>query len=434
MTGTVLPDRAPPGMRPLWALAYPLMVAGLTQIVLNVVDTILLGRLSTRALAAFALAAPVYLVALVVVRGWATAVQVRVAQRHGAGRPGEVAQVVRVGVVTSVAAGAVVGALLWVLATPVLRVLGASGDLLGPGTAYLRVLAFAVPFAAVSFTLQGACAGVGATRAAMYTALLVNAVNLPAGLLLIFHVGWGVPGAAAATLLATAAGTAFLLLYARPRLPRNADAAPGVTRDLWTIGWPEMSTMGVGYVNEALIAGFAARMGTHDLAAYRIVDNLLLIVFTILASAATATTILAGQDLGAADPAQAESRRRTGTRLLLLMLAIPSALILLAGTTLPALFTEDPAVADQAWQATPWALLSMLPMVVAMTYAALLRAAGNTRAVMIASIASDYLVLIPLAWLLGVHLGYGLHGLYLSWTAFALTYTALLALHHHRSR
>ncbi|MFE0151032.1 hypothetical protein ACFWY5_28050 [Nonomuraea sp. NPDC059007] len=43
-----------------------------------------------------------------------------------------------------------------------------------------------------------------------------------------------------------------------------------------------MSAMGVGYLNEALIAGFAARMGNPELAAYRIVDNLLLTVCTVL--------------------------------------------------------------------------------------------------------------------------------------------------------
>ncbi|MFI1279435.1 MATE family efflux transporter [Streptomyces sp. NPDC020858] len=61
-------------------------------------------------------------------------------------------------------------------AGPVLSLLGAPDDLIGPGAASLRAMAFAVPFAAVSFTLQGACAGIGATRVSMYTAL-----NLPLG-------------------------------------------------------------------------------------------------------------------------------------------------------------------------------------------------------------------------------------------------------------
>ncbi|TDB99750.1 hypothetical protein E1267_36650 [Nonomuraea longispora] len=62
-----------------------------------------------------------------------------------------------------------------------LALLGAPAELIGPGGEYLRVLAFAMPFAAASFTLQSACSGVGVTRAAMYHALVVSAVNLPEG-------------------------------------------------------------------------------------------------------------------------------------------------------------------------------------------------------------------------------------------------------------
>ncbi|MGW5641151.1 MATE family efflux transporter [Streptomyces sp. NPDC003832] len=74
-------------------------------------------------------------------------------------------RVVRVGLITALAPGVVVGALLYALATPMLTVLGEPPDSIGPGTHSLRVLTWAVPFAAVSFTLLGAGAGIGATRA-----------------------------------------------------------------------------------------------------------------------------------------------------------------------------------------------------------------------------------------------------------------------------
>ncbi|MDF5752785.1 MATE family efflux transporter [Spongiactinospora sp. TRM90649] len=420
-----------PSVRRLWALAMPLLVAGLTQIIVNIVDTVLLARSSTQALGAFALAAPIYLIALVIVRGWATAVQIMVARGHGAGTPGAVARVVRVGLIASAGAGVAIGAILYLIAEPALTVLGASAELIGPGTGYLRVLAFAVPFAAASFTLQSACAGVGVTRATMYNAVLVNVVNLPLGLLLIFTAGLGVLGAAVATLAATAVGTVFLLLYARARLPREtreeADAA-GVMRGLWRIGWPEMSAMGVGYLNEALLAGFAARMGTPELAAYRIVDNLLLIVFTVMNSAAAAITIRAGHELGARDPARAERWRRTGVRLLLIVYAVPAGCALVLGRPLLSLVTGDAHTAGLAWQAVPLALVSMAPMVYAMAYGCFLRATGDTRSVMVANVTGDYLVLIPLGWFLGVHAGLGLPGLYVAWIAFSVVLTVVLFL------
>ncbi|WP_412520708.1 hypothetical protein K8Z49_22600 [Actinomadura madurae] len=93
--------------------------------------------------------------------------QVQVAQHHGGGRLGAVTRVVRTGLLASLAAGTVVGAALSALAPGILALLGGSAELIGDGTSYLRVLACAVRFAAASFTLQGACAGIGATRVSM---------------------------------------------------------------------------------------------------------------------------------------------------------------------------------------------------------------------------------------------------------------------------
>ncbi|MFF7713143.1 hypothetical protein [Streptomyces sp. NPDC007988] len=50
---------------------------------------------------------------------------------------------------------------------------------------------------------------------------------------------------------------------------------------------------------------------------------------------------------------------------------------------------------------TPPALLGVAPSAIGMSYAALLRAAGDTRTVMIASVTSDHVLLIPLGRYLG---------------------------------
>jgi multidrug resistance protein, MATE family len=90
----------------MWQVSWPVLVANLAQILLVVTDTVLLGRYSTEALGAIALAAPVYLVATVVVRGWGTAAQVLVARRYGVGQQAEVARVADVGLALGVTGAA----------------------------------------------------------------------------------------------------------------------------------------------------------------------------------------------------------------------------------------------------------------------------------------------------------------------------------------
>ncbi|MGH8776650.1 MAG: MATE family efflux transporter [Jiangellaceae bacterium] len=212
-------------MAGMWRVAWPILVANLFQILLIIVDTVLLGRFSTSALGAVALAAPVYLVATVVVRGWGTAAQVLVARRYGARQPDQVARVADVGLALGIAGGVVTGGLLFALAPAVLHLIGGDTDLPELGVAYLRILAFAVPFVAATFTLQGIYAGMGATRITMAMALLVNAVNLPLGLVLIFGQRLGVTGAALATLCSTIVGTGFMAMYGRRRFRASGSCA-----------------------------------------------------------------------------------------------------------------------------------------------------------------------------------------------------------------
>ncbi|GAA4208702.1 hypothetical protein GCM10022252_74220 [Streptosporangium oxazolinicum] len=112
--------------------------------------------------------------------------------------------------------------------------------------------------------------------------------------------------------------------------------------------------------------------------------------------------------------------------MLLIVYAAPAALVLLGGTALLGLFTASAEVATLAWQVVPLALLSLAPMVWAMAYGSFLRAHGDTRSVMIANVAGDYLVLIPLSWLLGLTFGFGLPGIYAAWTAFTIMLALLL--------
>ncbi|MGI9001898.1 MAG: MATE family efflux transporter [Pseudonocardia sp.] len=418
----------------LWRITYPLIVTNLAQVLVTVVDTALLARFSTSALAAVALAAPVYLVAIMVVRGWATAVQIVVARRFGAHDSDGVAGVTAAGLVAGVLTGTGVGAALFLVAPAVLLLLSGDPAVAAPGADYLRILAMTVPFAAATFVLQGAYAGLGATRVAMVMMLLVNVVNLVSGLVLIFMLGLGVVGAGLAGLVSTIGGTAFMVWYGRRRftgelvLLRRSELAGWRTATpvLWRLAWPEAMLLFFGYLNEVLLIGFVAQLGELELGAYRLLDNLTLVIFTLVAAGGTGVTIAVGQRLGAGQIEAARTYQRAGLVLSATLAAVPATPALLLPGPIFALLTSDRAVVDLAAGPTWIAVLGLIPLVLALNLAGVLRAAGDNRAVMRASLIGDYAVLVPLAWLLGVHLRWGLHGIFVAWLGFWLVMLALV--------
>jgi putative MATE family efflux protein len=415
----------------MWQVTWPVLVANLAQILLVVTDSVLLGRFSTRALGAVALAAPVYLVATVVVRGWGTAAQVLVARRHGAGQPAELARVADVGLALGVAGGLGTAVALFVLGPAVLGLIGGDTGLAGPGATYLRILALAVPFVAATFTFQGVYAGLGATRVTMAMTLLVNAVNLPLGLLLVFGLGLGVTGAALATLAGTVAGAGFMAAYGRRRFQDLGLLRRANLRDwrelaprLWRIGWPECTMLGLGYGIEVALVALVAQLGAVSLAANRLIENATLISFTALTACGTGVTVLVGQRLGAGDVDGAAAYRAVGLRLAAVLAAVPLVPFLVVPDLAFGLFTPDPPVVAVAASVIGLSVIATVPLVFALNLGGVLRAAGDTRTVLVASVAGDA-VLVPLAWLLAIGLDLGLRGVMLAWLAYGLVYLAV---------
>ena len=421
-------------VRELWRITYPLVVTNFAQITVTIVDTALLARFSTSALAAVALAAPVYLVAIMIVRGWATAAQIVISRRFGAHDHDAVAGVTAAGLAAAVLTGTGVAGLLFLFGPTILLLLSGDLALADPGAGYLRILAAAVPFAAATFVLQGAYAGLGATRVAMVMMLLVNAVNLLFGLVFIFGLGLGVVGAGLAGLVSTVAGAAHMAWYGRQRFTgelallrrRDLRSWRTATPALWRLAWPETTLLFFGYFNEVLLIGFVAQLGGLELGAYRLLDNLTLMIFTLIAAGGTGVSIAVGQRLGAGQIDAARTYQRAGLALSTALAAVPAVPALLVPGTIYGLLTPDRAVINVAVGATLVAILGLIPLVFALNLAGVLRAAGDNRTVMTASLVGDYAVLVPLAWLLGVHLGWGLSGIFVAWLGFGLVVLALV--------
>src|SRR5690625_4295143 len=109
-------------------------------------------------------------------------------------------------------------ALLQILAVPIVRVMGATGELVGPTVEYLRIRALAGPALLIITAGLGIFRGWQDTRTPLHVSLLLNLVNLVLDPILIFGVGWGLRGAAVATAIAQwAEAAAFLWLISSRR-------------------------------------------------------------------------------------------------------------------------------------------------------------------------------------------------------------------------
>ena len=103
---------------------------------------------------------------------------------------------------------------------------GGGGEIIiAPALSYVRIRAFGAPFALVGFVAQAFFLAALDARTPLAAAALAGLLNLAGDALLVCGLGWGIAGAALATVAAQAAAAAYLLLSLRKPL-RAGTAGP----------------------------------------------------------------------------------------------------------------------------------------------------------------------------------------------------------------
>ncbi|MGW0354704.1 MATE family efflux transporter [Nocardia nova] len=397
-------------------LAGPVVLTSATTLVLGVTDTALLGHHSIEALGVATSVLPIWIFCTAVVVPWGSATQILVARRHGAGDSDAIRNVTSTGLSGAAAVGVAVAMVAAAAAPVIVAVTAPAGLDRREATVMLWILLCGLPFTAVTAHVRGVLAGIGDTRSGAQVAVAVAVLNVMVSAILIFAAGWGPAGSAIGSTLAVAAGTVALL----PRVRRATGLAvvwARADRTVWhavtALAVPDVVFGVVGYGSDAVIAAVVAEAGTVSLAAHRVMSLAISTVWMLVFGIGFATAVLAGQCLGAGDDRERHAVVRAGAAL---MVGASSAVALLVTALSPVLFrlvSGDAAVSATA-RGVVWSLPVLAPiMSIGMVYAAQLRAAGNTKAVMSASVFSVVCVTLPAVWISAAVLHWGLTGVYL---------------------
>lgn len=334
--------------RTIASLALPALATLAADPLVSLVDTFFVGRLGAAPLAALGVNTALFSMVFMVFNFLAYGTTPMVGRALGRGDRAAAEAVVAHAFVLAVGAGALALLLMQALAVPLLEVMGTAPELMPDALTYLRVRAFAGPALLLITAGNGAYRGFLDTRTPLRFALLLNLVNLVLDPLFIFGFGWGLAGAAYATLIAQWVGAAaFVLGLVRGphrvpvpnRLPAWRELAPflRVGSDMLLRTSSLVGTL-------TLATAIAARVGVVEVAAHQVASQLWLFLSLTIDSLAVAAQALVATEAGRGVPGGA---RRVADRVIAWGFALGVAqalLFLLAKPLLVGLFTTDPAV------------------------------------------------------------------------------------------
>ncbi|WP_437729170.1 MATE family efflux transporter [Sorangium sp. So ce861] len=194
----------------------------------------------------------------------------------------------------------------YLLAEPLVRMMGGSGEILAYGKEYFEVTALGSLFWVHGLAVNMTVRGEGKMKTAAWMISLGLLVDVALKPLFIRTLGWGVQGAAWATNAAMLVYSAVGLLYfARGRASfdtawRTIRVDPSIRRQIVALGMPAMIVSVMGVVQSLVVYGAVSRHGTaSDVAFFAACNRIFLFMMTPLFGLMRALQPVEGINYGA---------------------------------------------------------------------------------------------------------------------------------------
>jgi MATE family multidrug resistance protein len=397
--------------RQVWDLAYPAIVALISQTIMWTVDAAMVGHVGKTELAAVGLGGLMVWTIYSFFLGLANSLNTYVAQSSGSGDYARCSKYFWQGIYIALAAGAA----LFVIRefNPlIIELLGPAEAVKELGLRYVDIRMFGAPFMMLYFTFSNFFRGIGDTRTPMKIVAFANLANIVLDYLLIFGKGpfpaMGVAGAAWATFIANVlSATIFTLIIFSPYFKKTFEIhkhwRPDISelRRLLRIGLPIGLHFFLDMGSFLVFSAYIGRMGTEPLAANQITIQILALSFMPCQGFAIAATTLVGQYIGAERRALARKSAYATLRLGLLYSGVVALMYVIFPEYLVRIFNSDPTVIMYGKQIIMLAAVFQVFDAVQMIASGALRGAGDTKVPMLFAIGGAWLLFLPISFVLG---------------------------------
>lgn len=410
-------------LRPTLALALPIMLGQVSQMLMGITDSMMIGRVGTVELAASSFTGAVFGVIFIGCIGLLQPGSVLVARAQGAGDPVEAGVWLRHARWLAWTAGLVLAGLMAASLLAAGRFGQPAEVVAAMGPYYLLIAASLTPAMLFQADRQFAEA-LGRPWDPLLIMLGGALLNVVLNWMLIYgRLGapeWGLAGAGVATLLARWAVVGAL----RWRLRRIAAFAPAVdaarvsrvtrgrAREMLALGVPMGAALffeGGAFSAAAVMAGW---LGTVPLAAHQIAISCAALTFMVPLGMSIALGMRTGEAVGAGRLDRVRPLAAGATVLTCATALVSTLAFVVAGDRVAAAFTPDGEVVALAARVLVVAAVFQLFDGLQVVFAGALRGLTDVRAPLAASFAAYWLLALPAGWWFGVRGGAGLEGIW----------------------
>jgi putative MATE family efflux protein len=352
--------------------------------------------------------------------GFSTAATALISRRIGEKNPIAAGNALAQVILISIVLGIIISFFGYFYSESILQLMGAEKSVIENGIWYTKIQFLSAPIIILLFTLGGALRGAGNAAVAMKAMIIANIINIIIDFILIPVLGFGVEGAAIATLIGRSIGVIFqlyMLLNGGMELKLTRKALVPDFALIKTIVSVASGGAGQFLIQSAswvFLTRILSQFGSEVVAGYTIAIRI--IVFTILPSwgMANASATLVGQNLGANKPDRAETSAWRASFLNMIFLSLIAILFFVFSKDMAMIFTDSKKVIDTASGCLKILSLGYVFFGFGMVMAQSINGAGDTVTPTILNLICFWAIEIPLAYYLANYLNMGYDGVFYS--------------------
>lgn len=313
----------------IFSFALPLMIGNVFQQLYTVVDTMVVGQvLGVGALAALGAADWLNWMILGIIQGFAQGFSILMAQEFGAKKIERLKKVIgnSAGLAALSAVILLIASQLAVL--PILRILQTPDIIINQSLLYLRIMFGGIPVVMAYNLLASVLRSLGDGKTPLHAMIVAAGINIGLDLLFVMVFGWGIAGAAGATIIAQLSSGIYCLVHIRRitfltlkkehfRLERQ------LGKRLILLGLPMAFQNGIISVGGMIVQSVVNGFGVIFIAGFTATNKLYGVLEVAATSYGYAMITYVGQNLGAGKI----DRIRKGMRAAMLIAVVTSVVI-----------------------------------------------------------------------------------------------------------
>ncbi len=410
--------------RQLLLFSLPFMASNALQVLYSTIDMVIVGHyVGTPGLSAVSQSSLIVNFAVMVMFGFSNSGQVLISQALGAGKKREMSEVIGTLFGFMAAIAAVLSVVLLVFCNQILTLIKVPEESYGMAVDYLIISAAGLVFTAGYNLVSAILRGMGDAKRPLLFIGIASALNLALDLIFTGLLGWGVAGAAWATIIGQAVSFIFSLVYLYKRKesfgfdfrPKSFKPNFRYLGMMTSLGVPMAIQSAFINISMLFVSSMINEVGVVASATFGVGVRIDDIVNKISMGIQYAAMPMVSQCVGAGKTDRAKKTVWVAIVYSLALTAVFMLLYIFLGKQLFMLFSDDPLVHEMSHEFIA-AILWMFPAFALMRgTGAFIQGIGNAKLGMVLAILDGVLLRIGLSWLFGIGLGFGFYGFVLGY-------------------